>query len=168
MTRAIALLTVLALLTGCSSTYRIPREELYTLNGYREDQRGMFDQIRGSISDEEKEWRLTDEDGNDYEFDEDFALTLNLNANGRRSRTTNRYQAIDIDKDTFTGTTTSGRQLNVDLLQVDYASTKRFSLTKTLLLTGGITLGVVVVLSIVAVSLGGDSDGSSSSSWDWD
>jgi hypothetical protein len=151
---AIALLT-----TGCTTTHTIPKAGLARLDGWRDDERTLLQDVGAALRGEREDVRqLIDTRGRAHEFDKDTPLVLFLQ-DGREQ--TGTYRQVDVDAQRFRGVPTErpGRPVVVPLDQVDHAGIRRFSLSNTLLLTGGIAAGVLVGLTVVGLALGGGSGG---------
>ncbi|MBZ4419399.1 hypothetical protein [Myxococcus sp. RHSTA-1-4] len=157
-----ASLTLLALLsstTGCTTTYSIPRSELSRLDGWKDDGNTLLEDVGASLRGERKDVRqLHDDEGRPHKFNADTPLIL---VRTRGEELESKYLQVDVDSLQFRGVPVErpGRPVAVALGEVERAAVREFSWGKTLLLSGGIALGVLG--SLVAVGLAVDGDGSS-------
>ena len=151
---AIALLT-----TGCTTTHTIPKAELTRLDGWRDDGRTMLEDVGAAFRGERKDVRqLLDSEGRAHQFSKDTPLVF-FHQDGREQAGT--FMQVDVDGRQFRGVPTDypAQSIVVPLERVEHAGLRRFSLGKTLLLTGGIATGVFVGLVVLGAALGDGSGG---------
>ena len=117
---------VLLGVSDCYSTYNVPVDTLYKLNGYRADENRALQDAAGHI----------------HEFNRTKALTLQF-ADG--SHVEDKFSAIDVSDSMFTGRSQE-RLLKIDLSQVRTAKLREYSASKTL----GLGLGIGIPLLLIS------------------
>jgi hypothetical protein len=158
-----ASLAIVLLSTGCTNVHRMPKSELTKLDGWRDDGKTMLEDIGGALRGEKKDIRrLIDDRGREHKFDRDTSLVLVL-PGGREL--TESYIQVDVNAERFLGVPTErpGRPVTLPMEQIQGAGVRKFSLSDTLLLTGGV--GILLFSGLLAVGLatgggggGGDDD----------
>lgn len=116
---------VLLGVSGCYSTYNVPVDAVYKLNGYRAGENRAMQDTAGHI----------------HEFNQRKALTFQF-ADG--SRVEDKFSAIDVSDSMFTGQSKAGL-VKIDLSQVRTAKVREHSVSKTL----GLSLGIGIPLLII-------------------
>lgn len=120
---------------GCFSTWDIAPRSLGSLNGYHEPEKIP----------------IADTNGNEVMFDRITELRFLDSTGAPRERA--KFSAIQVNGSTFTGAVRpDGHPFAIDLAQVSAVQAKRYSALKTGLAIG-VPIGVVTVLSIVAVAV---------------
>ncbi len=116
---------VLLIITSCYSTYNLPVNALYKLDGYRADENRPMQDTAGHI----------------HEFNQTKSLKVQL-TNG--SQVVRKFSAIDISDTILTGRAQDG-PIKINLLQVRTAKLREPSVGKAV----GLGLGIGIPLLIV-------------------
>ena len=157
--RVCALLTAATLLSACSTTYAIPKSELMRLDGFKDDNAALLKELGDVMLNRPNDRSRTvrDVEGDTHKFTADTPLALvgpPKEPEDARFRTeAQRFIALSVDTTRFVGVPIKpdSEPLSVQMAEVDHGTLRKFSLGKTLLLTGGI--GLVVLASVVTVGL---------------
>ncbi|WP_224367805.1 hypothetical protein [Hyalangium versicolor] len=156
-----ASLALLLTVTGCSTTYTIPKHELARLDGWAGKDTTLLQDIEGSLRNERKDVRrLRDTEGNEHVFNTDTPLVLEKTDG---DVITEKYREVNVDGQSFRGVPKEalGRTVEVPLTEVGSAGVRKFSLGKTVLLGSGIAVGLAAGLIALGLAFGGsegDSD----------
>ena len=121
---------VLLIVTSCYSTYNLPVDALYKLNGYRADENRAMQDTAGHI----------------HEFNQTKALKVQL-ADG--SHVVRKFSAIDVSDSILTGSAQVG-PIKIDLLQVRTAKIREPSVGKAV----GLGLGIGIPLLMISALAG--------------
>lgn len=154
-----ASLALLLTVTGCSTTYNIPKHELSRLDGWVHKDTTLLQDIESSLRNEPRDVRrLRDDEGNEHVFNTDTPLVLEKTDG---DVITQKYVEVNVDGERFRGVPQAalGRTVEVPLAEVGTAGVRKFSLGKTVLLGSGILLGLAAGLVGLAVATGGGSGG---------
>ena len=129
----VLLLCLAITLAGCRSVVPyIPREGLAPMDGFRQGDRV----------------RLEDTAGKEITFTARAEAVLHL-ATGRKIEAT--FGAIDLRDGVFSGWTTTGKLIEVDLREIVFLAVSAVDALKTAEFVTGVTLGTAVVLVIVLI-----------------
>jgi hypothetical protein len=149
--RTHALLALLLTVTGCTTTYRVPKAELARLDGWVGHEKTLLQDIESTLRNERKDIRrLRDVDGNEHPFTADTPLVL---FPYQGDEIVGKYVKVSVDEHHFRGVPRAAlrRELEVPLEGIESAGVRKFSLGKTVLLGSGIIVGLAA--SLVALSL---------------
>lgn len=141
-----ASLAILLFASGCSTTHTIPKSELTRLDGWKDEDTSLLQDVGAAFRGERKDVRqLIDVEGKAHKFNADTPLVLFL---GDDEEVENEYIQVSVDATRFHGIPgdSPGRPVTIPLNQVEHAGVREFSLGKTLLLGGGIAAGLLVGL----------------------
>lgn len=147
-----ASLALLLTATGCSTTYNVPKAEISRLNGWF-----VPDLVGNHSSDgrlaEPASVKLRDTEGHEHPFTEDTPLVL-VRSDG--SVIAEKYLDVSVDTQRFRGVPQDAfrKTVEVPLSEVQSASIRELNLSRTLLLCGGVALGVVGALVGVRLAIG--------------
>ena len=121
---------VLLVVSSCYSTYNLPVDALYKLNGYRADENRAVHDATGHI----------------HEFNQRKALKLQLTDG---SHIDYKFTAIDVSDSMLTGRSQDG-PITIDLSQVRTAKLRELSVGKSV----GLSLGIGIPLLIISAGVG--------------
>lgn len=139
-----ASVALLLALTGCSTTYNVPKTEISRLNGWFVPDLVVNHPDDGRLEDPSTV-RLRDTEGHEHPFTEDTPLVLTRRDG---SVVAEKYLDVSVDTEHFRGIPQDAfrRTIDVPLNEVQSASIRELNLGKTLLLCGGVAAGVVSAL----------------------
>ncbi|WP_224249712.1 hypothetical protein [Hyalangium gracile] len=147
-----ASMALLLVLTGCTTTYRVPKTEISRLNGWyvpdlvvKHPGDGRLEEPRGV--------KLRDTEGREHAFTEDTPLVLVQN-NGMVIA--EKYIDVKVDAEHFRAVPLDAfrRSVEIPLSDVKSAGIRELHLGKTLLLVSGVALGVVGALVGIRLAIG--------------
>lgn len=155
---------LLLTLTGCTTTYRIPKAELTRLDGWKGQETSVLQDIGSALRNERKDIRsLRDTSGNEHRFTVDTPLVL---VPYQGDEIVEKYVEVNVDEQRFQGVPRAAFRGNVEMPmdQLDHAGVRKFSPGKTVLLGTGV--GGCLLLTLIVLSLavsdgsggGGDDD----------
>lgn len=147
-----AALALLLAVSGCTTTYRVPRTELSRLNGWYVPDLVPRRPGDGRLEDPASV-QLRDVDGREHPFTEDTPLMLVQNDG---AVITERYLDLRVDSELFRGVPQDvlRKSVEVPLNQVKSAGIREINLSRTLLLCGGVALAVVGAMVGYQLTLG--------------
>lgn len=158
--RVRASLALLLTVTGCSTTYTIPKQELARLDGWAGKDTTLLQELKGALRNEPKDVRrLRDDEGHEHLFSADTPLVLEKTDGDVIAE---KYVEVSVDGQHFRGVplATFRRTVEVPLAEVDSAGVRKFSLGKTVLLGTGIAVGLTAGFIALGLALGGTGGGS--------
>ncbi len=138
--------------TGCSTTYNVPKAELSRLNGWFVPELVVNHPSDGRLADPGRV-RLRDTEGREHPFTEDTPLVL-VQRDG--PVIAEKYLDVSVDAERFRGVPQDAfrRTIEVPLSEVQSAGIRELNLGRTLLLCGGIAVGVVGALVGMRLAIG--------------
>lgn len=157
--RVRASFALLLTLTGCTTTYNIPKAELTRLDGWVGQETTLLQDIGSELRNEPKDIRrLYDSDGNEHRFTLDTPLVL---VPFQGDDIVEKYREVHVDGQYFRGVprATFRRNIEVPLDGLESAGVRKFSLGKTVLLGAGIVVGLTAALIGFGLAVGDGSGG---------
>ena len=158
--RVRASLTALLLtVTGCTTTYKIPKSELSRLDGWKGEETTMLQDIGSALRNERKDIRsLHDTNGRQHPVTVDTPLVL---VPYQGEELVEKYVEVHVDEQRFRGVPRSALRgsVEVPMAQIDHAGVRKFSLGKTVLLGLGIGGSLTLALIALGLAVGGTGDG---------
>jgi hypothetical protein len=147
-----AALALLLAASGCSTTYRVPKTELARLDGWYAPELVPHHPGDGRLEEPESV-RLRDVEGREHPFTEETPLVLVQNDG---SVIAEKYLDLRVDAERFRGVPQDAfrKTIEVPLGQVKSASIRQLNLGRTLLLCGGVALGLVGALVGYQLAIG--------------
>jgi hypothetical protein len=139
---SLAVVLLVPLTTGCTTTYTIPKSELVRLDGWRDDGSALRADVSDAVLGSPRNVRwVRDEDGAQQPFGADTPLVL-VRQDGAALDW--KYVQVRVDALRFEGVPLHQQEpVVVPLEEVRSASVRRFSLPKTLLLLGAVGVGAL-------------------------
>jgi hypothetical protein len=147
-----ASVAMLLTVTGCSTTYKLPKAEISRLDGWF-----VPDLVVRRQGDGRPEApgpvRLRDTEGREHLFTEDTPLLIVQNDGGVIAE---KFIDVNVDAERFRGTPQDAfrRAIDVPLSDVKSAGIRELHMGKTLALVGGIALGLVGAIVGMKMAIG--------------
>ncbi|HEX8704602.1 MAG TPA: hypothetical protein VF815_37565 [Myxococcaceae bacterium] len=154
--RVRASLALLLTVTGCTTTYKVPKSELTRLDGWKGQETTLLQDIGSTLRNERKDTRsLRDVNGREHPFTVDTSLVL---VPYRGDELVEKYVEVHADEQRFRGVprTALRGSVEVPMDQIDHAGVRKFSMGNTVLLGLGVGGSLVLTLLVVGLALGGD------------
>ncbi|WP_224368700.1 hypothetical protein [Hyalangium versicolor] len=148
-----ASLALLLAVSGCSTTYKVPKAELVRLDGWYVPDLVTHHTGDGRLATPERV-TLRDVEGREHAFTEDTPLVLVQNDGGVIAE---KYIDLKIDEQTLRGVPLNAfrRSVELPLGEVKTAGIREVSVGRTLLLVGAVGLGLVGTIVGLDLALGG-------------